>query len=102
MKLEEKLMTLQMLGTMLEKTRVTVKTAIDGTVNSQPYPVPILETHERQLVLDKIKEIIRSIEIVSSDKVVFTEAFEKVADKINKSLPHSGTEDLKATKSESI
>jgi hypothetical protein len=95
MKLEEKLMTLQMLGTLLEKTIMKTKYELDGTIKYPAMPVPILETSERQLVLDKIKEIIKSIETVASDKTVFTEAFEKVADKINKSLPHSGTEDTK-------
>ena len=50
-----------MLGTLLEKTIMKTKFELDGSIKYPAMPVPILETQERQMVMDKIKEIVRSL-----------------------------------------
>lgn len=70
-----------MLGTLLEKTVTKTKFELDGSIKYPPTPVPILEMHEKQVILDKIKEIVKSLEITPSASSVFVKEFEKIGNK---------------------
>lgn len=58
---EEKLMTLQTLGKLLEAQYTFVKTELDGTPMPPPYPKSILDSGDRLVVQAKITEFVKSL-----------------------------------------
>lgn len=61
MTIEEKLMTLQTLGKLLEAHRTDVLTDLEGKPISPPFPKSILDSSDRMAVQAKIVELVKSI-----------------------------------------
>lgn len=70
MTIEEKLMTIQTLGKLLEASKTVVKTDLEGKPVSPPYPVSILDTSDRLKVMAKITELVESIKPNDSKQLV--------------------------------
>lgn len=67
MKIEEKLMTIQTLGKLLEAQRTIVKTDLEGKPTTPPYPAPVLDTSDRLVVQAKIVEFVKSLRAFDLD-----------------------------------
>jgi hypothetical protein len=78
MKIDEKLMALQVLGKLLEAHRTVVNTDLDGTVKSPPYPASILDSSDRLRVQAKIVELVQSIRADNAEDILTAKDYDKL------------------------